>query len=288
MTPPAVRRLGYAVGSAVAPAFTARRATNAFAVTRPLGTTPVDRPPLGATTIRLDASRDIRTGYVWDGGPGTALLVHGRGATRLGTDSSSMHSLVAPLRAAGLRVAAFDAPGHGVAPGATATIRQFTESVTAVVDTLADVRVVVAHSLGSIAAVAALACRTDLSLDGIVLLAPACTLTGALDRWSAGRIPRRVVGRVAEELGLRNGVPADHWDIRTLGRALDVPVLVVHDPADPLVPFAEARAAAEALPRARLAAVRGPGHAGVLTATPVKQLISTFLTDSGNREESRV
>ncbi len=283
MRRPAVRRLGYAVGGVVAPTFTARRATNAFAVTRPLGTRPVDLPPLGATTFRLDASRDVRTGYVWGSGPGTALLVHG-----WGTDSSSMHGLVAPLRAAGLRVAAFDAPGHGVAPGATATIRQFTESVTAVVDALADVRVVVAHSLGSIAAVAALACRADLALDGIVLLAPACTLTGALDRWAAGRIPRRVADRVAAELGLRNGVPAGHWNIRTLGRGLDVPVLVVHDPADPLVPFAEARAAAEALPRARLAAVRGPGHAGVLTAAPVKRLISTFLTDSGNREESRV
>jgi pimeloyl-ACP methyl ester carboxylesterase len=66
-----------------------------------------------------------------------------------------------------------------------------------------------------------------------------------------------------------------------------VPVLVVHDPADPLVPFAEASAAAAALPRARLVEVRGPGHTGVLTAAPVKQLISTFLTDSGNREESR-
>ncbi len=283
MTPPAVRGLGYAVGGVVAPAFTARRATNAFAVTRPLGVRPADLPPLGATTFRIDASRDVRTGYLWGDGTGTALLVHG-----WGTDSSSMHGLVAPLRAAGLRVAAFDAPGHGVAPGAVATIRQFTESVTSVVDTLADVRVVVAHSLGSIATVAALASRAELSLDGIVLLAPACTLTGALDRWAAGRIPHRVRDRVAGELGRRNGVPAGHWDIRTLGRGLDVPVLVVHDPADPLVPFAEARAAAEALPRARLAAVRGPGHAGVLTAAPVKRLISTFLTDSGNREESRV
>lgn len=281
MRRPDVRGLGYAVGSVLAPGFTARRATNAFAVTRPLGVTPADLPPLGATRFRIDASSDVHTGYVWGDGTGTALLVHG-----WGTDSSSMHGLVAPLRAAGLRVAAFDAPGHGVAPGAVATIRQFTESVTAVVDTLADVRFVVAHSLGAIATVAALAGRAE--LDGIVLLAPACTLTGALDRWAADRIPRRVAARVADELGRRNGVPAGHWDIRVLGRDIAVPVLVVHDPADPLVPFAEARAAAAALPRARLVAVRGPGHTGVLTVAPVKQLISTFLTDSGNREESRV
>lgn len=278
MTLRAVSRIGYAVGGMVAPAFTGRRATNAFAVTRPLGVTPDDLPPLGATKFRIDGSAYVRTGYLWGSGTSTALLVHG-----WGVDSSSMHALVPPLRESGLRVAAFDAPGHGVAPGSVATIRQFTESVTAVLDTLGDVRVVVAHSLGAIATVAAVAGRAD--LDRIVLLAPACTLLGALDRWAAGKVPRRVAARVAGELGRRNGVPASHWDIRTLGRRLDVPVLMVHDPADPLVPFAEVAAAAASPPRARLMTVRGPGHTGVLTAAPVKRLISTFLTE--NREESR-
>lgn len=281
MTPRAVSRLGYALGGALAPGLTGRLATNAFAVTRPLGVRPDDLPPLGATRFRID-SPDVHTGYLWGAGSGTALLVHG-----WGVDSSSMHGLVAPLRSAGLRVAAYDAPGHGVSPGAVATIRQFTESVTAVLDTLGDVRVVVAHSLGSIATVAAVARRADRTLDGIVLLAPACTLAGALDRWAAGRLPARVATRVAAELGRLNGVPVGHWDLRTVGRELDVPVLVVHDPADDLVPFAEARAAAGALPRARLATVHGPGHAGVLTAAAVKQLISTFLTDTGNREDAR-
>ncbi len=41
---------------------------------------------------------------------------------------------------------------------------------------------------------------------------------------------------------------------------LDVPVMVVHGEADPLVPFTSARAAAEAMPNARFVGVPGLGH----------------------------
>ena len=57
--------------------------------------------------------------YDWGSGP-TVLLVHGWGArgTHLG-------KLVPPLVAAGYRVVAFDAPGHGQSSGRSATLPQF-------------------------------------------------------------------------------------------------------------------------------------------------------------------
>lgn len=250
-----------------------RRATDAFSTTRALGLFPDDVTPLGASRLRILGDPDVEVGYLWgDDGP-TALLVHG-----WGTDSSSMHSLVPPLRRLGLRAAAFDAPGHGVSPGHQATMTEFTRATGAVLETLGDVEVIVAHSLGSIAAVSALEARPATSVRCLVLLAPTCTLSGVLERWAAGagRLSPGMKERVYRELEHRNGVPVSHWDIAARGRDLDVPVLVVHDPDDPVVPFAEAESVVAALPNPRLAEAPGHGHIGILTTPSVKSLMAEF------------
>ncbi|WP_262401369.1 alpha/beta fold hydrolase [Actinomadura sp. CNU-125] len=145
-----VRRLGYAAVGTVAPAAAGRRATDAFSTTRALGLRPDDVVP-DARRFTVGGDPDVRGGYLWGEDGPVALLVHG-----WGIDSSSMQALVPPLRALGYRVATFDAPGHGVAAGSQATMTQFTRATGAVLDALGDtfgeVRAVVAHSLGSIAA----------------------------------------------------------------------------------------------------------------------------------------
>jgi pimeloyl-ACP methyl ester carboxylesterase len=283
--PPAARRLGYRVGARLVPELAGRRATNAFGHTRSFGLYPDDVVPLGARRFRIRGNPDIESGYVWrpdgggdgDGGDGTdaALVVHG-----WGVDSSTLHGLIPALRQHGLRVAAFDAPAHGVNPGTQATMTQFSRAVGSVLDTLGGARVVVAHSLGSIAAISAVANRPHMAVGGVVLLAPPNSLTGVLERWASGpdqRLPRRVVDRIYAELHGRNGVPVSHWDIAQLGRSLEVPVLVVHDPDDELVPFDEAQTVVAGLPQARLAAVSGVGHFGVLSSAEVRELISGFV-----------
>jgi pimeloyl-ACP methyl ester carboxylesterase len=282
--PLAVRRLGYAAFGAVAPGAAGRRATDAFSTTRALGLHPDDVVPLGARRFAVDGDEHVRGGYLWgedEGGP-VALLVHG-----WGMDSSSMHALVGPLRELGYRVAAFDAPGHGVSEGSQATMTQFTRATGAVLDTLGDVRVVVAHSLGSIAATGAVAERPDLPVDCMVLIAPTCTLTGVLERWSRSelRLRRPVVEEIYRELRRRNGVPVSHWDVTGLGGGLDLPVLAVHDPGDDVVPFSEAEAVAAGLRDVRLeAAPGGPGHFGILMAAPVRETVGAFIVEHASTE----
>lgn len=289
MSPLALRRLGYAALGLMAPEVAGRRATDAFGTTRALGLYPDDVPPLGARRFAVEGDPDVTGGYLWDAAGGqdgdvpTALLVHG-----WGTDSTSMHGFVPPLRELGFRVAAFDAPGHGVCEGSQATMTQFTRAAGNVLDTLGGSRVVVAHSLGSIAAVSALATRPHLPVDCLVLVAPTCTLTGVLERWARHdlRLARPIVERVYEELWRRNGVPVSHWDVVARGEGLDVPVLVVHDPLDPMVPFDDAVAVAAGLRNARLEEAVGEGHIGILTAPAVKRLVADFVADHRDRADA--
>ena len=176
-----------AVAAAV-PWLAARWATDAFSDTRMLGLFPDDVPPLGARRFDVAGDRRVRSGYLWgaESGP-TALLVHGWGA-----DSSSMQGLVAPLRPLGYRVAAFDAPGHGISPGSQATMTEFTRAVGAVLDALGGADLVVAHSLGCIAAVGACAGGHRRRPEAIVLVSPTCCKAcSSGGRWTSRRCPGR-------------------------------------------------------------------------------------------------
>ncbi|WP_321810555.1 MULTISPECIES: alpha/beta fold hydrolase [unclassified Burkholderia] len=259
-----------------APRAAGRRAADAFGFTRGYGLPVSDRVPLGAKVTPIEGNADLDRAYYWEGGAARALLVHG-----WGTDSSSMLGFVKPMQALGFSVATFDAPAHGRSPGKHTTMTQFTRATGAVLDAIEGAQVVIAHSLGSIAAISALAERSRrASLRCIVLLAPTGALTEVLERWASRDMafPRPVVERIYAELQLRNGVPVSHWDILARGASLDVPVLVVHDPADPVVPYCEAQRVVAGLPDATLWPAPGTGHGRILSDARVREQVREFVT----------
>ncbi|WP_199572282.1 alpha/beta fold hydrolase [Streptomyces murinus] len=282
MTSRWLRRHAHRTASALAPRLAARWATDVFSSTRTYGPRPDDVLPLGAVPFTVHGDQNVTDGFLWNkDGQGSALLVHGWAA-----NSSSMHSLVPPLRNQGLRVAAFDGPAHGVRKGGQATMTQYTRAVGAVLDTLGDVKVVVAHSLGSIAAIAAIAAHTGRMPQCAVLIAPPATLGAVLERWDGGglRLTPSLVQGIYRELHHRNGVPVSHWDLAALGAALDLPTLILHDPGDPMVPYSDARTVTAGLKNARLADADG-GHMGILmnhtTTTHITRFTTQHLTTPG-------
>ncbi|HDR8937499.1 MULTISPECIES: alpha/beta hydrolase [Burkholderia] len=259
-----------------APHAAGRRAADTFGFTRGYGLPVSDRVPLGAKEASIDGNADIDRAYHWEGGASRVLLVHG-----WGTDSSSMLSFVKPMQSLGFSVAAFDAPAHGRSPGKHTTMTQFTRATGAVLDAIEGAQVVIAHSLGSIAAVSALAERSRrASLRCLVLIAPTSGLTEVLERWASRDMafPRPVVERIYAELQLRNGVPVSHWDLLARGASLDVPVLVVHDPADSVVPYCEAQRVVAGLPDATLWPAPGAGHGRILSDARVREQVREFVT----------
>jgi len=274
------RRLAHTVVNAVAPGVGGRWATDVFSRTRAPRARPDKVLPLGARSFPID-DRCVDSGYLWgDGGP-VALLVHGWGA-----NSSSMQPLVPTLRGLGFTVAAFDAPGHGVSTGTRVTVKDFADTVGEVLRTLGDVRVIVAHSLGSLAVAGALT-TVDAPVRCMVLLAPASTLAGVIERWTPTEITltRSTVDKVYRELHRRSGVPVEHWDFPELGAGIGRPILAMHDPADRVVPFSDAKEIAAAVPDVRLVPVPERGHTGILMAPEVKSAISAFVAEHTGQTE---
>ncbi len=237
--------------------------------------------PLGAQTFEIIGNEDVRHGYLWKNQGPTVLLVHG-----WGSDSSSMIGLVKPLLALGYQVASFDAPAHGESPGNKTTMTRFVKAVGAALKSLDNVQIVIGHSLGSIAAVAAIAhaCpRHAEAIKRLVLIAAPVSLATVLERWSNDqhqKFPPAVVSKIYDRLHVQNGVPVSHWDISVLGAAMDVPVLVVHDEHDPVVPLTEAKRVMSSLKNVRLEQTSGLGHSRILSAAPVKELITRFISES--------
>ena len=82
------------------------------------------------------------------------------------------------------------------------------------------------------------------------------------------------------ELLRRNGVPVQHWDIITLGKDMRIPMLIMHDPADTVVPLCDAEIIAASLPQAILEKVPGGGqHLGILSNTYVIERTCRFVTE---------
>jgi pimeloyl-ACP methyl ester carboxylesterase len=272
---------GYQLGGLLAPGLAGRIAADAFGRSRPKGSRTLFRMPLGAQAFEIAGNEDVRQGYLWKSHGPTVLLVHG-----WGSDSSSMIGFVKPLLALGFQVASLDAPAHGASAGNMTTMTRFVRAVGAAIKSLGNVQVVVGHSLGSIASVAAIAHaspRHAQAVKRLVLIAAPVSLSAVLERWATSehqQLPRAVIGRIYDRLHVQNGVPVSHWDISVLGAAMDVPALVVHDEHDPVVPLAEAQRLVRSLKNARLEQTSGLGHSRILSAAPVKELITRFISES--------
>jgi pimeloyl-ACP methyl ester carboxylesterase len=236
-------------------------------------------PPGEETGVELDG-RTLRA-TAWGSGP-LVLLVHGWGGR-----SEQLAALVGPLAAAGHRVVALDAPGHGRSgPGALggrrSTVPEFAAALRAAATQEGGrVHAVVAHSLGATAA--ALAVREGLRPRRLVLLAPMGDPSRVFADFAARlglgpRVRSRLERRVLRTVGL----PWAAFDPAAAARAVAVlPVLVVHDRRDREVPFDEGRRVAGAWPDARLIATDGLGHRRLLRDPGVVDAVARFVAGSG-------
>lgn len=197
-------------------------------------------------------------------GPGPrVLLLHGWGGHAL-----QMLPLAERLAAAGFEPLLLDFPAHGRSDGWRSTLPQFLRALEYVAARLGPLDAVVAHSLGALAAAAAL--RRGLGLRRLVLLAPSPP-------------PRQVLGWFAHGLGLdgaqrdrmrahieaTEGLLLDRFEPEQLGPALELPTLVVHDRADRIAPFEVSRRLAALGAGVRLQPTEGLGHGRLLADAEV-------------------
>ncbi len=267
----------YRAGSVLAPRLTGRIATREFGRSRSHRDRDSYPVPLGARRFAID-DPDVHSGYLWEADGPTALLVHGWSA-----DSASMLGFVRPLLKAGFQVATFDAPGHGASHGACTTMSRFVFAGAQAARALGNVGFLVGHSLGAIAA-AAIAARVKqeqgVRIRAMAMVAAPASLSQVLELWaSAGpqQLPRATRERVYAQLHRDNGVPVSHWDIPALARGMRIPTLVLHDQADPVVPYANAELLCAQL-GASLERTAGYGHSRILASMEARMAIVEFLS----------
>ena len=222
------------------------------------------RPYLG-DVVRLPVPRGGEiAAEVWGHGP-VVYLMHGWGGWR-----GQLGGFVRPLVAAGHRVVAVDAPGHGDAdPGflgpRRGTVMEMIEALEAAGQEFGPAAGVVAHSLGC--TVAGQAVRSGLSTERLVLVAPNHGFGELLDYfcrllWLNRRTRKHLQGAL-EQITER---PISDLDLEPLGADGSMPdTLVLHDRADAETPYRVGEALAATWPNARLVTTDGLGHDRILS-----------------------
>lgn len=227
----------------------------------------------GATRLAVDHRGAELAAWSWgEGAP--VLLLHG-------WESRAVHmaAFVPALLQAGYRVIALDAPAHGESQGEVTDVVDYGTAVAAAAARFGPLAAVIAHSLGSAAALHAYA--HGVRVQASVHLSGPASLTRALQRGgAAGGLDAvgvtRVEGLMAEHLG----APLSVMDLNSLRHGMLHPALILHDPDDPELPASESHALAEAWPGSTLSLVPGVGHRRLLREPSVISSAVRFITEA--------
>ncbi|AAV96867.1 hypothetical protein SPO3644 [Ruegeria pomeroyi DSS-3] len=213
---------------------------------------------VGARTDHLELAGGLRIPlYRWGSGP-TVLLIHGMSGR-----GSQMAGFTAPLVAAGFSVVAFDAPGHGAAPGRRFSLPEYAQVVLQIAAHLGPLAGAVAHSVGAAAATVAMGAGAE--IDRLVYFAPLEDMADQLLRLARFLgFSTRVAGRTQHRLETRLGVPMEALRGRDIARTMTRRLLVFHDRYDRMVPFSDGATLVRHWPGARLITTEGLGHARIL------------------------
>lgn len=235
-------------------------------------------------SVRVDGRRIAV--WAWGDGP-VVYLVHGWGSR-----GGRLAAFVPPLVAAGFQVVTHDAPGHGASEGRLSSMPDFARALRGVVDAVGPMHGIVAHSMG--ASASALAMHWGLRVPRAVFLAPAADPPAFALRFGVDTLglDPATVDRVRANSERRLGVRWSDLQVPSLARALRVPLLVIHDRDDTIVPWADGSAISSAWADAELVTTNGLGHRGVVQAPAIVAQAVGFLrrtsaTRAGERPAHR-
>lgn len=238
-----------------------------------------DFRPSAGELVELTARRGGRmVAEVWGDGP-VVYLVHGWGGWR-----GQLGAFVAPLVAAGHRVVAFDAPGHGdsgpsvMGPG-RGTIVEVMEALEVAAERFGEPAGIVAHSMGTTATSKVLrdgAVRTD----RLVLVAPNHDVVDVIAQVARTlRLSARVQRMLHAGIEDFVGHPLSDFDLEPMGADGRLPqTLVVHDRQDKETPYVVGARVAAAWPTATLVSTDGLGHQRILRDDVVVDLAVQHVT----------
>ena len=232
-------------------------------------------PPLARNVAGEGHRVELSTGggraIAWKYGAGPAVyLLHGWGGRGF-----QLSSFVPRLVAAGRTAVLLDAPGHGEAGGAESSILAFARTLRAASAHFGPAQAVIAHSLGAMATIVALA--DGFPVERVVFIAPGSSLDEAGKRFQKMvGLPSRAMDVLKRRLESRFHTNWSDYELTQL--RLEVPLLVVHDRQDEDVPLAETDELMRHWRGAQLKLTEGLGHYRPLRSAEVIASVVGFIT----------
>jgi len=216
------------------------------------------------------AGRERLRAWRFGAGP-PVLLVHGWGGR-----GGQMAAFIPPLVAAGCSVVAFDAPAHGASTGRLASGLDFAAAVSAIAARIG-ARAAIGHSIGAAGLGWALA--DGLRLDTAVMLGPPRGAGASFRQFcDALVLPAAVRDEVRGRIRRRTGITPEDFDLPRRVPSAPVPLLVVHDRHDRVIPWEDGEAIARAWPGAALVSTERLGHRGILRDPSVTARVAAFVS----------
>ncbi|MFJ9693710.1 alpha/beta hydrolase [Kitasatospora sp. NPDC101183] len=238
--------------------------------------------------LRVDGKPVV--GYRWGDGERPVLMLHGWRSR-----ASRFAPYVPRLRELGLSVLAFDAPGHGDSGGRHTSVLEYRRLALQLQGRYGPFEAVVAHSLGVCAAFGALAdglrAGRLAAVSGVssVGFFPAAFCAGL----GLNAVVERELRRRIEELLLKGDAGAwERFDAARQAEAIGLPVLVVHDEGDEVVPLGQAHRLRRAYgDRLDLVVTQGLGHRRIIAEPTVVDQVIGFIAagqDTGRPTDQEV
>lgn len=201
--------------------------------------------------------------YRWGTGERPVLMLHGWQSR-----ASRYAGFVPRLEALGLTALSFDAPGHGESGGRSTTVLEYREVISALQARYGTFHAVIAHSLGATSAFLAL--RGGARAERLVTVAAVKDFDHFPDEFTRllglrPELRHDLRERIEHRLFAQVPAPWELFDATRRIAEIGVPMRVIHDADDDMVPVAQAHALKEAYgDQADLVITSGLGHRKVL------------------------
>ncbi len=200
------------------------------------------------------------------------LIVHG-----FDSCSYKFDKYIQPLKLAGFEVIAYDAPAHGISDGKTINALVYRDTLLAIDKAHENMDIIMAHSLGGLAA--SLAAEQLTHLKKIVLIAPATETKRAIDNFFiflpvGDTIKQEMIDHIVE---LRN-LPITYYSVSRAIQNIHQPILWLHDEEDWICPFEDVEQVMQQKPsHIQFYITKGLGHSKIYRDKLVHKAILDFI-----------